>query len=144
MPFPVEFLLRNQLTASWEFLVCYLLFSLAFSILSLPLIFVSLITVSVCSSLGLSFLGLSVLPGLGWLPFPCSGSVQLFSSNIFLGPFSLCSPSGTPYNMNVGAFNVVQEISGCLHFFWFSPLFSVLWHWFPPFCPPGHLSILLP
>ena len=31
---------------------------------------------------------------------------------------------------------------GCLHFFFFSIhffLYSVLWQWFPPFCPPGHL-----
>jgi len=33
------------------------------------------------------------------------------SSNIFSGPFSLSSPAGTPYNVNVGAFNVVLEVS---------------------------------
>ena len=37
-----------------------------------------------CSSLGLSCLGLSVIPGLGWLfSFPCQGSFQLLSLQIF-------------------------------------------------------------
>ena len=55
--------------------------------------------VLMCSSLGLSCLGLSVFPGLGWLfPFPCLGSFQLLSLQIFFsGPFCLSSPSGTPF-----------------------------------------------
>ena len=36
-----------------------------------------------------------------------------------------------------------RGLLGCLHFFSFF-LYSVLWQWFPLFCPPGHLSILLP
>ena len=46
--------------------------------------------ISVCSSLDLSCLGLSVLPGLCWLfPFPCSGSFQLLSLQIFSRVLSL-------------------------------------------------------
>ena len=30
------------------------------------------------------------------------------------------------------------------YFYSFFFLYSVLWCWFPPFCPPGHLSVLLP
>ena len=63
----VEFLLRNQLMILWEFpfFCCLLFFSCCFNILYLSLIFVSLITVCACSSLGFSCLGLAVLPGLG-------------------------------------------------------------------------------
>ena len=35
----------------------------------------------------------------------------ILSSNIFSGPFSLSSPSGTPIITNVGEFNVVPEVS---------------------------------
>ena len=48
----------------------------------------------------------SVLPGLGLFPFPCLGSFQLslqtFSQVLLLGPL---------YNVNVGAFNVIPEVS---------------------------------
>ena len=37
-----------------------------------------------------------------------------------------------------------RGLLGCLHFFSFSFLYSVLQQWFPPFSPPGHLSVLLP
>ena len=43
--------------------------------------------------------------------------------------------------MNVGVFNVVPEVSQAVFIFF---LYSVLRQWFPPFCSPGHLSILLP
>ena len=45
--------------------VIYCLSVVAFNIFSWYLIFGSLICVSACSSLGLSYMGLSVLPGLG-------------------------------------------------------------------------------
>ena len=64
----------------------------------------------------------------------------IISSNIFSGPFSLSS-FWEPYNAKVGVFNVLPA---CLHFFSFFFLYSVLWQWFPRFCPPGHLCILLP
>jgi len=49
-----------------------------------------LLCVLMCSSLGLTFLGLSVLSGLTWLfPFWCSGSFQLLSLQIFSQILSL-------------------------------------------------------
>ena len=91
----VEFLLRNQLIAWWEFPgILFVIFPLLLLIFYLPLVFISLITVWVCSSLGLSCLGLSVLPGLGWLfPFPCLGNFQQLSLQIFSQVLSLSSPS---------------------------------------------------
>ena len=74
----VEFLLRNQLIVRWEFTcLLFVIFPLLFLVfyLYLYLLSVWLLRVSVCSSLDLSCLGLSVLPGLCWLfPFPCSRS----------------------------------------------------------------------
>ena len=68
----------------------------------------------------------------------------IISSNIFSGPLSLFS-FWDPYSVNAGVFNVVPEgLLGCLHFFSFYFLYSLLWQWFPPFCPQVHLSILLP
>ena len=50
-----------------------------------------------------------------------------------------------PFNMNIGAFNAVPEVSlGCLYFFSLFFLYYITWQWFLPFCLPGHLSILLP
>ena len=70
----VEFLLRNQLIAWWTFAcMLFVIFPLLLLTFYLCLLFllVWLLCVLVCSSLGLSCLGLSVLPGLGWLfPFP--------------------------------------------------------------------------
>ena len=70
-----KFLLKSQLITLWGFpcvlFVAFpLLLLMSFS-MSLNLS-VWLLCVSVCCSLGLSCLGLSVLPGPGWLfPFPC-------------------------------------------------------------------------
>ena len=77
--------------------ICH--FSLvAFNILSLSLIFVSLVTMC----LGVFLLGF-ILPGplASWTwqttSFPMFGKFSaIISSNIFSGPFSLSSPSGTP------------------------------------------------
>ena len=87
-----EFLLRNQLIEWWDFpCILFVIFPL------LLLTFFSVLNfcqfdynVSVCSSLGLSFLGLSVLPGPGWLfPFLYLGSFQLLSLQIFSQVLSL-------------------------------------------------------
>ena len=70
----VEFLLRNPVNLMGVPLHVICHFSLvAFNNFSLSLIFVNLITcVLTYFSLGLSCLGLSVLPVLGWLfPFQC-------------------------------------------------------------------------
>ena len=92
------------------YVICH--FSLvAFNNFSLSLSFVNLITM--CFSmflLGVTCLGLSELPGLGWLfPFPLGKFLTVISSNIFSGPFSLFF--WDPYNVKVGSFNVVPEVS---------------------------------
>ena len=101
----------------------------AFNILSLTLIFVSLITVC----LGVFPLGF-ILPetlcaSWTWLTisFPMFGKFSsIITLNVFSGPFSLSSPSGTPIMPNVGVFNVVSEVSQTV-FFSFFFLYSVLW-----------------
>ena len=110
-----------HLLLAWEicwwsygiFLVYYLsFFPLLLLIFYLCLYFLSvwLLCVSVCPSLCLSCLGLSVLPELSWLfPFPCYRSFQLLSFQIFsqiLSPFSFWDPN----KANTGAFNVVPEL----------------------------------
>ena len=95
-----------------------------------------------CSSLGLSYLGLCASWTWLTISFPMLGKFStIISSSIFSGLFSFWDP----YNVNVSVFNVAPEISW-LSFFFFSSffLYSVLWQWFPPFCPPDHLSIPLP
>ena len=59
------------------------------------------------SSLGLSYRGLSMLPGLGWLfSFPMLGKFStIISSNIFSELFCSLFSFWDPYNVNVGAFN---------------------------------------
>ena len=93
--------------------ICH--FSLvAFNSFSLSFIFVSLLT----TCLGVVHLWF-ILPGTlcvscTWVAvsFPMLGNFStIISSNIFSGPFSLSSPPGTLINANVGAFNVVPEVS---------------------------------
>ena len=92
--------------------VIYLFSLIAFNILSLSLIFVSLI--AMCLSV---FLFGFILPGTHcaswtWLTisFPMLGKFSgIISSNIFSGP-SLFS-FWDPYNVNIGAFIVVPEVS---------------------------------
>ena len=133
----------------WEFPCVCLFFPLvAFNNLSLSLIFVSLITVC----LGVFLLGF-ILPGTlcaywTWLTdsFPMLGKLSdIISSNIFSGPYSFSS-FWNPYNVNIGAFNVVSEVPQAISFFC---LFFSLSIFCPvavisPFRPPGHLSVLLP
>ena len=57
----------------------------------------------------------------------------------FLSLFSFWDP----YNVNIGVFNVVPEVSYAV-FTSFPSFFHVLRQWFPPFCLPSHLSVLLP
>ena len=111
----------------------------AFNILSVfNFLSVWLLCVSVCSFLGLSCLGLSVLPGLGWLfPFPCLRSFQLLSLQIFSQVLSLFF--WDPSNANVGVFNVVLRSLRLSSFFSFFFLYSILQQWLPPFCPPSFI-----
>ena len=132
------------------YVIC--LFSLFLLIFYLSLIFIS--CVIVC--FGVFLLGF-FLPGTlyaswNWLiiSFPMLGkfsasniislklSLQMFSQVLSLFPF------WDPNNADVAAFNVVPDLLSCLHLFSFFFLYSVLWQWFPPFCPPSHLSVLLP
>ena len=96
-----------------------------FSLLLLNTFYLSLILptwlVSACSSLGLSCLGLSVLPGLGSLfPFPrIQKNSATISSIIFSGPFSLSSPSGTSL-MQMLVFLILPQSYFKLSSFFFS------------------------
>ena len=58
----------------------------------------------------------------------------------FLRSF-LSSPSGTPIMQMLVCLMLFQRSLRLSSFFF---LYSILWQLFPPFCPPGHLSVLLP
>ena len=109
-------------------------FSLAtFNILYLCLVFVSLI--SMC--LGMFFLGFILYRTLcaswTWLTifFSMLGKYStIISSKIFSYPFFFF---WEPYNSNVGAFDIVPEVSDCphtFHSFYFSLLFRSYFHHF--------------
>ena len=113
-------------------------FSLAaFNILSLCLVFVSLI--SMC--LGMLLLGFILCGTLCacWtsltVSFPMLGKFStIISSKIFSYPFFFSSSSETPYNSNVGVFDMVPEVSetvlSSFHSFYFSLLFRSYFHHF--------------
>ena len=113
-------------------------FSLAaFKIFSLYLIFDSLINMclGVCFSLDLSCMGLSALPGLDDYFLPHIKDV--FNYNLFqyfLSPFLFLFLFWDPYNLNVGVFNVVSEVSetvlNSFHCFFFILLCSSYFHYF--------------
>ena len=144
MPFPsaLQSLLIYQLITLWEFLVCYCFSIVAFKILSLSLIFVSLITMCLCV-----FLLRFILPGIlctswTWLfLFPCWGSFQLSSLQIiFLGPFSPSFPFRIPRTWMLVCLTLSQR-SLRLSSFFFYILFwgsdfhhSVLQVTYPFFC----------
>ena len=109
----------------------------AFNNFSLSLIFANLI--SMC--LGVFLLGFILYGSLcaSWtwvaISFPMLGKFStIIFSNIFSGPFSLSSPSGTPYNANVVEFNVVPEVSetvlNSFHSFLFILLCGSYLHYF--------------
>ena len=108
-------------------------FLVYFNILSLSLIFVRLTTM--CLDV---FLLEFFLPGTlctSWSLLTISFIIlwkflDIIFSNIFLVPFSLSS-FWDPYDMNIGAFNVVSEVSYVVFvvlffFFHFFPLYYVL------------------
>ena len=123
----------------------FVIFPLLLLIFYLSLIFVSFIIIC----LGLFLLGF-ILPGTlcasyTWLTisFPMFEELSVISSNIFSGPFSLSS-SGTPKIWRLVCLMLLQRSLRLSSFFFsFFFLYSVLWQWFPPFCLPGYLSILL-
>ena len=104
------------------YVICH--FSLvAFNKFSLSLIFVNLITMC----LGVFLLGF-ILPQtlcVSWIWvaifFPLLGkSSTIISSNIFSGPFSLSSPSGTPIMSMLGCFVFSHKSYMLLSFFYMS------------------------
>uniref|UniRef100_A0A8C9CTW2 Uncharacterized protein n=1 Tax=Phocoena sinus TaxID=42100 RepID=A0A8C9CTW2_PHOSS len=113
-------------------------FSLAaFNIFSLILIFDSLI--NMC--LGMFLLGFILYGTLCayWtllsISFPILGKfTTIISSNIFSVPFFFSSAPGTPYNSNVGTFNIVPEVSktvlNSFHSFFFILICSSYFHYF--------------
>ena len=91
--------------------ICH--FSLvAFTILSFSFIFVSMITLRLgVFHLGLSYLGLCFLDLVDYFLAHVREVFNYYlSPNIFSGPFSLSSLWDV-YNVNVGALNVVPEVS---------------------------------
>ena len=111
-------------------------FSLAaFNILSLWLVFVSLI--SMC--LGMFFLGficMGLFAPLGLdelFPFPVG---EIFNDNVFKNfpiPFLFLFFFWDPYNLNVGVFDIVPEVSDTIlssFFFYFIRLYRSYFHHF--------------
>ena len=118
--------------------ICY--FSLVtFNILSLSLIFVSLITMWLCVFLRF------ILPGTfcaSWIElttsFPMFGKFSsIFSLNIFSGPFSLSSPSGTPI-IQMLVHLMLSQRSLRLSF-----LFILFFFFFPALCYVAVISTIL-
>ena len=108
----------------------------AFNILFLCSIFVSLISMCLaCFSLGLSCMGLFVPLGLYWLfPLPCQ---EIFNYNHLknvLIYFLFLLYFWDTYNLNVGAFDIVPEVSETIlssyHSFHFILLFRSFSHHF--------------
>ena len=109
----------------------------AFNILSLCLVFVSLI--SMC--LGMFLLGFILYGTLcySWTWLTISFSMlgifsTIISSKIFSYTFFFSSSSGTPYKSNVGMFDIVPEVSETIlhsfHSFYFILLISSNFHHF--------------
>ena len=94
----VKFLLRNQLTAWWEFpCTLFAIFPLLLLIFYLSLIFVNLVTMCLSVFLLGFILPRTLCAFWTWLVifFPMLQKFSaIISSNIFSGPFSLSSPSG--------------------------------------------------
>ena len=100
-------------------LLCLIVFLCVYSLL------VWLASVLACFSLGLPYMGLFVPLGLDWLfPFPMLGKYStIISSKIFSKPFVFLFFFWDPYNLNVGVFDIVPEISETIlssfHYFYF-------------------------
>ena len=124
----------------------FVIISLLLSVFYLCLLFLSvwLQCVLVGSSLTVSCLGLSTLPGLDWLfPFLCYRNFHLFSLQIFFGSFSVSPPSGTPI-MWILIQLILSQRPLSLSSLKKKILYSVLSQWFLPFCLAGHVFILMP
>ena len=116
LPFPLEqILLKDQLLSLWEspyvlFVVSPLL--LLIFVLCVWSLLIWVICVLGCFTLSLSFLGLPEFLGLVWLfPSPFYGSFQLLSPWVFPHGFSFCLILLGLLWVNVGALNIVSEVS---------------------------------
>ena len=88
-----------------------------------------------------------VYPAWTWLTvsFPMLGKFSaIISSNIFLDPLSLASSRTPTVQMLVHLILFQRSLRLSSSFFQSFFLYSLLWQWLPPFCLPGHLSILMP
>ena len=145
IPFwPAEFLLKDQLLNIWGFLCCF--FLAAFNILSLCLVFLSLI--SMC--LGMFLLGFILYRTLctSWTWLTTSFSMlgkfsTIISSKIFSYPFFFSSFSGTPIIRMLVCLILFQMSLRLSLFFAFFILYSALLKLFPPFYIPPHWFIFL-
>ena len=93
---------------------------------------VSLLRVSLCSSSGWSCLGLPASWTWLTISFPTLGNFSAISSNIFSGPFSLSSPSGTPIMQML--VHILPQRSQAIF---------VSFHSFSVFCPVAVISTIL-
>ena len=109
----------------------------AFSILSLWLVFVSLISMCLgifllrfilCGTLCASWIWLTISSFFLWK------FLTIIASKIFSYPLFFSSSSGTPYNSTVGAIDIVPEVSETIlssfHSFYLILLFSSYFHHF--------------
>ena len=79
------------------------------------------------------------------ISFPTLGKFSaLTSSKISSGPsfFSSETLLWIPVHLMLAQRSFL--VLGCFHFFSFFFLYFTLWQGFPPFCPPGHWSVLWP
>ena len=70
-----------------------------------------------------------------------SQTEEVFDYNLFkkfLRPFLFLFFFWDPYNLNVGAFDIVPEVSETPQFFSFFLIYSTLQKLFPPFYLPAH------
>ena len=124
------------------YVICHF-YLVSFNIFFFAFNFFSLITVY----LRVLLLGF-ILPGplctsWTWLTVSSGKSFSYYLSKYFSQVLSLFS-FRDPYKWMMVYLMCPRGLLGCLHLFSFSFLCSVMWQWFPPFCLPGHLSILLP
>ena len=115
-------------------------FSLAvFNIFSLYLVFVSLISMCLVMSL-LGFILYGTLHFLDLIDYFLFHVGEIFNDNLFKNflILFLFLFFWDPYNLNVGAFGIVPDVSDYPQFFSFFLLYSALQKLFPPFYLPAH------
>ena len=117
----------------------------AFNILSLCLVFVSLISMYLGVFL-LGFILYGTLCLLDLIDYFLFHVGEIFNYNLFknvLIPFLFLFFFWDPYNSNVGAFDIVPEVSETILSSFHSLYYSDLQKLFPPFYLPAHWFVLL-